>query len=260
MKFGRMLTPWKALIAVVAIFATTQSAKADLYLTITEATNPGNTITVNTSSSNHTTLSGYTFDYTATTSPLTGPTGRQVSLDATVTSNGTFRLFNLTLFSSTSNGLTPADTPATATSGLFSAIGSSGTPLYLSSSLDVQAISGSGSSVSTSAAYDGYGGGIRLQHQDQAAPLFGTSTGSQNSGKTAFNQAPGTTSFNLSSMSIDVQNTGAAGSQIHFISTATVALPEPSGVAAAVAGLPFMGLLVGLMRRRRALAEAVNAA
>jgi len=47
------------------------------------------------------------------------------------------------------------------------------------------------------------------------------------------------------------------GSSTTFTSTASViGVPEPSGVIAALAGLPCMGLVLGFARRRRALEQA----
>lgn len=246
MKFGRLSKPCAALIAVVAIAATAQPAKADLYLTITDQFTGqvvGSQTLTSSSMSGQVVFEGWTFDYSGTVTDTA--TKKAITLDASVTGDGTLRVWNIKLSTDMSSG-----TPTSP--GMFAGFTGPGAgQLELSSSLTTTSVP-AGSSVSTSGAFYGFNGTSNQVVNGSGVSL---STVDTKAGPTTYFQNM-STSFDLTSISIDVQNVGPAGSTVSFVSTTAVALPEPSGVVAAFAGLPCMGLLVRLVRRRSGVVTA----
>jgi len=256
----KLLTPWRVLIAAVAICATAPPAKAELYLTITDQSAGGQrtTIDVNKTPSGKDTFDGYTFTYSV--SSTQSATKDSISLTASLTANqdATAGNFKFTLFSSTAKDL--ASLPSSPTTGFFAPLGTTGTPLVLSTSLSTTQMSSTFGSVASTGSYRGFGtpGTVAGVQSETNSTLTATSSGDQST-STMFQQAAGTTSFNLKNSTVEVNSSGK-GTSVQFTSTTTIALPEPSGVAAAMAGLPCLGLLVGFVRRRRPAVDPTAAA
>jgi hypothetical protein len=262
----KFFSPWKALIAAVAFCATTSAAKADLYLQITDVTGQAGPAIVDLGASGGTgttsafSSEGFTIKYTAsesygnnaslTLSASVINTG-MTSGNSTVYSAGAFKF---QLVSSTTTGAV-SSLPTSATSGFFSpALVGSGQQIGLYSTLSTTDFV-SGSKVTANSSYTGYNGSTAGGIQSiTPGGSYSTSLNSGNSSSTGgiykFNQAAGTTSFDLSSVSVDVQSGGGSAGTVSFKASA-IAMPEPSGIAAALAGLPCLGLLVGYARRRR---------
>lgn len=258
----KFFSPCKALIAAVAFCATTSAAKADLYLQITDVTGQAGPALVDLGASGGTgttsafSSEGYTIKYTAsesygnlTLSASVINTG-MTSGNSTIYSAGAFKF---QLVSSTTTGAV-SSLPTSATSGFFSpAIVGSGEQIGLYSTLSTTAFV-SGSKVTANSSYTGYNGSTAGGIQSiTPGGSYSTSLNSGNSSSTGqvykFNQGTGTTSFDLSSVSVDVQSGGGSAGTVSFKASA-IAMPEPSGIAAALAGLPCLGLLVGYARRR----------
>jgi hypothetical protein len=239
----------KVLIAVAAICASTQSARADLYLTVSElqgitVVNTQSYDISGTSGSGNTgnTFGGFTISYSVS-QPSTF-NSQSVLLTSTISSSGSATAaFSMSL-SSTIGG-----SPTNATTGLFTAPGSAGAHLGLSSSLTEISSSGFTGSITNQAGFTSYNGTVVGGVQtvtDSGETLTGVGTASTN--PTQLTQVGST--FNLSAMTVEI-GTVTAGSSTSFSAEATVALPEPSGMIAAMAGLPCMGLLLGMVHRRK---------
>jgi hypothetical protein len=258
----------RALIAVVAIGFAAPSVRADLYLSVTQigvgttyydlsngmATNSG---------TSEAAFQGWTLSATGTmpagpgsqsvvlsatlkslVSPTSAPGSFQFNLSSSTYSNHASSVDHL-VESATYAAVFAAPSPATNSTGVFS--NPSSGKGYLSSSLVVGKLPDLTDSTilfaSNQAQYTGYG-----------PPQTVTDLGEHLSGMGTANSTPVLISslspkFDLSDLTTDIQAT--SGSQVSFVSTATVALPEPSGVAAAFAGLPCMGMLLGFARRFR---------
>lgn len=261
-----ILTPLGALIAIVAICATAPPARADLFLTITDQKSPNGTTTIDVTknASGTATVDSYSFAYSVSSAAT--KTSESVSLTATVSpasSSSTPKAnFELTLFSSTATSV--SDIAASPKSGLFSPLGTTGSNLTLTNTSSIGSVTAKSASLSSQAGYTAYNGntagGIQTKMTSKATLSGGAgSTGSQSS-VLDFNQKKNTSSYDISGMAVVVKQ-GAGGGSFTFTNTAKIALlPEPSGVAAALAGLPCLGLLVGVVRRRRLQANPVSAA
>jgi hypothetical protein len=254
----RLFSPWKVLLAAFAICATAAPARADLYLKITDTSDPSNTPTTyhitGTGTTTNTDFDGFTIKYSAATTQSAGHA--TLSLTASViNTGGSIGSFRFELLTSSSTGSTPASNP---TSGYFSgSVVGDGEHIKLFSTLSTTDFV-SGSKVTANSSYTGYdgstAGGIQTVTPGSSDKVSVTSgNSSATGGVTSFTQANGTTSFDLSSISTDVQSSGKG--TVSFVAT-TVAMPEPSGTVAALAGLPCLGLLVGFARRRAQLRAA----
>lgn len=269
----KLFSPWKALIAAVAFCATTSAAKADLYLQITDVTGQVGPVIVDLGASggSGTTTAfsseGFTIKYTATESygNSANLTLSASTINTGVTSGNSTSYsagaFKFQLVSSTTTGAV-SSLPTNATSGFFSpALTGSGQQVGLYSTLSTTDFV-NGSKVTANSSYTGYNGstagGIQSVTPGGSYSASLTSGNSSTTGSVYnFNQAAGTTSFDLSSVSVDVHSGGSAGT-VSFKASA-IAMPEPSGIAAALAGLPCLGLVVGYARRRRASVSPVPA-
>jgi hypothetical protein len=226
----RLLSPAKLLIAAIAICAAAPSAKADLFLEISDSTHAPTLVDLGPTGGTGTkTFDGYTITYTASAS------SNSLTLDASVKNvSNTSSALSLNLFSSGTTG------------GYYSALPGA---LTLSSTLDVKSISGTNSaSTSELGGYTPYGGST-------SSTSLVTSTNSTGSVTGLPTPVTGGTSFDLSTGDMVSNATGGAlktGATGHFVATTTVALPEPTGIAAALAGLPCLGMVLGFARRRRA--------
>ena len=238
---GRFVIWGKALIAVMAIGLAASSAKADLAVTFQDVTSGGTTYTQSIGGlSNGSTGAISVGDFTGTyTVHYTDVNGYQaVSLDITATNNSST---SSDLRSIVSNGsvTTPSSIVGTsATLGAF--VNVTGSTQTAGSMVTEEAtyIPGTGSSVSTST-------GVMLS--------AGSETGSASSSTSIPSLA---SSYELDGFNVDYSANGR--STISYSAGAFVA-PEPSGIAAAMAGLPCMGALLGFVRRRRLAVSAAVA-
>lgn len=261
----KILTPWRALIATVVICATAPPARADLFLTITNNNGPGSTTIDlgNSGGSGTTTVAGYSFAYDVTSSPNTASNhSASIGLDLTVTSTKTGTgNFTVDLFSATNSS-------GNTSSGVFTpGVGSTGSSLQLTNSSSIKSLTASSGSLTTSGDYTAYNGNTTggIDSETTGTTSFSntkgqTSTGTSNA---SFSQVSGTSSFDLSADSSTVSITGKGKIEVTSKTTVTTnvaTVPEPSGVAAAMAGLPCLGLLVGFARRRRLQVNPVSAA
>jgi hypothetical protein len=270
----KLFSPWMALLAIVAVGTTTSAARADLFLEIEDTStfkkvyvdlgNPKSGATT-TTYTNSTTFSGYSISATATQSSSKG--SASLTLAAAVSNIGgkDAQTFDFTLVTSTATKLggTTAHPalPSGATSGFFTTPLTSGTgTIALTPSVYTPVLSAGSSSVVQSG-YTDYG-------QGGASPFTGSSVASSDtasisttatgSGDT-LSQSAGANSFDLQVMqSITVGNT--IGTAVATGTTKAIAVPEASGITAALAGLPCFGLLVGLVRRNRSQLAPVLAA
>jgi len=259
----KLFTPWKALIAAVAICVSAAPARADLYLQVIDTTNDvSNQYHISGTGGSGTTSSdfaGFSVDYVVSSATTNGAS---LKLNATVNATEATNI-KFVLLSSSGTGAAPT---ANATTGFFTTpLAGDGQQLGLYSTVKTSATDWvSGSKISSYAGYTAYNGstagGIYSTPTNNAYKNTYTVTDSTaGSSKTSsvyqFNQANGTTSFDLSSISTDLQ---VGAGKVGFEAQA-IAVPEPTGVLAALAGLPCLGLLVGFARRRTALGTAARA-
>jgi hypothetical protein len=248
------LTSWRALIATFAICCVAPPARADLSLNFTVG---GQSQTVsNLSSGTPGTLSyftGTTLDYTVayTVTAVYNPATltQSLNLAATITA-AAGRVFTLpTTFSYSAinsgpglpgTGLTLPGGPGTTVfvGGALSATSLSGLAAFVTNDVEVRDNATNTAAISTSPIF-----------------VFGTGT------------APPSQSAGIRPAAYNLQVNGAGtiqngtGFSTSFSSTGTVtALPEPSVVMAALAGLPCMGLLLRLARRGRGSVDGSAAA
>jgi len=270
------------LIAVVAIAASAPSAKADIFLAVTNAgsgpagghptayynltqAGVGNTLgdvavggagtyLISTAAGNAGNLGANFGLATITVSFNTAldANARSLTLNAKVFSDGSTGSYELSLFSSTVTGaFTQGQTAAPgASTGLYSDPGSSTSTAFLTTSLSNVAYAGTGAfALSATSTYTGYGtnatgpSGITDVGLNVNSNVVGPVKGSS--------IALGSRASTYDISSNDVQITLGANSTLVFHSTATLSLPEPSGVIAAFAGLPCVGMLLGYARRLR---------
>jgi hypothetical protein len=240
-RVSRFLSPWKVLIAVVAIAASAPSARADVFLTVLDV-NSNTTKTYDlgangtgNSDANMLNISSDFAGYTihVSYSQFISSTRASLTLNADVTgTNGDFR-FTL----SSSN---------TASTGYFQTGPTVGGGLLQTTLVVDPGLTGSGVSVNTHSGYTAFSGGSPLgQVTDGTIGLSGS--GSKAGTAVGITFKP---SYDLSSVTVDAR-TGDTPSTVSFHATAAVALPEPSGVIAAFAGLPCVGMLLGYARRLR---------
>src|ERR1044072_310089 len=99
----RILTPWRALIAVIAICGGSSPAKAALHLRVKDLnTNASHTYTATSTQATTTDFAGYTITYSATAPTGSSPTSQSLDLSAKIASSNTatgIGNFKLTLFS-----------------------------------------------------------------------------------------------------------------------------------------------------------------
>jgi hypothetical protein len=257
----RLLVPWRALIAVAAIAASASSARAEIYLRVTDTSSTNSVIfDVGTGASGTFSIAGgsmpvgnpglanvtITGNWSNVTAALSQSLTMTATVNATAVTAGNSVGLSLTLFSSTS--AVPA--PPGSGIGVYSLPSlTGGSASLLSRMSGVSLDAGTGSfSLQTSANYYGYGSGT----------LF-ANTASASVDETNFAGAAGTTTrtagiatlapkFDIASIDSNVSVLG--GQKVTFTSTAVV-MPEPSGVAAVFAGLPCVGMLIGYARRLR---------
>jgi len=259
----RLLTPWKVLIAAVVICSSASPAKADLFLDVFDNNAPKHSIEVDvtTHPTGTTAVFPYTFSYSV--SSVNTASEQQVSMSVTIAPKSGLTTappaadFTIKLFSSTASSI--GGTPNQPKSGFFSPIGTAGTALTLTSTTSIDSLTASSGSVQGNAKYVGYDGSTKGGIQTvSTASQTQTGTGSTTN-QSSFTEKSGTTSDDLSAIAVHVKKAAGSG-DLKFTTTATLAMPEPSGVAAAMAGLPCLGLLVGLVRRRRVQLNPVQAA
>lgn len=259
----KLFRPWKVLIAAVAICVSAAPARADLYLqVIDQSTGIDNQYHISGTGGSGTTgtdFTGFTVNYVVSSDTTSGAS---LKLNATVDATAAKSL-KFVLLSSSGTGSTPTANPTT---GYFTTpLANDGQQLGLYSTVKTSATDWvSGSSINTYAGYTAYdgstAGGIYSTPTDNAyksgySASLSSANGSATSNVYLFNQTNGTTSFDLRSISTELQ---VGAGKVGFEAQA-IAVPEPTGVLAALAGLPCLGLLVGFARRRRALATAASA-
>jgi hypothetical protein len=258
------------LIALAAIGVSTTSAKADIWLAISVGSSPSIvTETVDLGSGSPTsgtfsqTYQGYSFSgaFGATTS-AGNPLPQTLTLSNLIISNSGSGIgggqvpIAVTLFSSTTTGTVGSPSgslvlPGAATSGLYNAQAGPG---ILSATLTVSSNT-AGTDVSDYGQYYGYSGGSLASSPATSVMLLSTApggggslnyTGTQSTAKVITLLA----NYDLASDSATIGGVGA-GKEVTLTATATVSLPEPSGVIAAFAGMPCMVGLLGFARRLR---------
>jgi hypothetical protein len=283
---GRLFT--KALVAVVAIAATASSARADIFLRIetipqdpftsssvayfdltqagaingTVGTVPGaNTLLIN--NANFSGMTGTSsIDVSYGTSTTT--TAQSITLNAFLKSDGSSNNYKFNLFSSNfsaANGGTFAQgsvsgpTPLNGVGGLYTAPGVTNDTSYLQTSLSNVTYTRAGGDTSSifevtaSSTYAGYNGSnntITTTKTDSGIQVNSNTTSATG---TTLLVGPRDPRYDISSNEVNVKL--GLNSNLEFHSTATLMLPEPSGVAAAFAGLPCVGFLLGFARRLR---------
>jgi len=247
------------MIAVLAICATPPPAKADIWLEITAPLSGGSTgwvdlTTAGALGSQQTvnSLTGYSITYT-----VTAPSGTPGAQALTLTSSASYTGSNtgtLNYFLDTTNGaVNPGVTPLTSQSSGALATSLVGTGQFnLLSSLTGSTPFASGNSVSMTSTYYAYSGSPTSSYQNSYSTGTATVTSSTGSDvtQTNFASTPGT--FNIGQVSLD--QTIATGTADTFTAVSQVSLPEPSGVAASLMGIPFMGAFVVFGFRRQRLA------
>lgn len=264
----KLFTAGKALVAAIAICATAGSAKADLYLDVIDQFNQtsksyaldiGSGANGSKTSSTSSDFNGFSVNYTVSSSQV----GNRavLSLDATVNATQLSSI-RFVLRSNVGQSSSPVSNP---TDGLYSPVAANGGAVFLFSTLTASGLA-SGDRITTYAGYTAYdgstpggiyttpGAGMSPADQNYRAQYSASlnSNGSKTSNLFAFTQQAGTTSFDLSSISTDLQTAGTVSFRAQAI-----AVPETSGVVTALAGLPCLGMLVGFARRR-ALAGAAQ--
>jgi len=244
----RILSQWKVLVAAFAICAAAPSARADLTLNVAAVGGNGPHTALLTGigqadgskSGTFNLGAGYFLDYTISqTYDPSSPASQEIAYTAVLrpatSATSPVPLFvNYTL---TSSGFTqPAPLgPATLTT-------------YVEADLTSSSASATGS-ISAVSQLNAPVGPVTTLAYATADPagmsgpnyhFFGS-----DSTDTGVTLTPG---YTLSSISGTMQSSGSTGT---FRVVSTVALPEPSGVVAAFAGLPCMGALLGFARRYR---------
>ena len=243
----RSSKPWKMLIAAVAICVTAVQSQAALTLSVTFNSAPvfssaGFTLNgADTAGSTGVFGGGYTLAYIVNSSYNATTQTETVRLTGTLTYAGTAPAPGLIGFNLAGTVIPlpvgPNGILSSTLSGVFNGSGNSGT--------------GFANSISNSATLDPDGVGAAPSVTTPGNPSF-TASGTN----TAFSGSSTSVLIPVLSANYDMStNAGTIiangpGTNISFVSTATVALPEPTGVIAAMAGLPCMGALLGLVRRR----------
>jgi len=232
------LISWRALIATFAICCVAPPARADLTLTFAVGTT-AQTVTglSNGSTGTLSYFTGNTLDYTVAytvTSAFNPVTQTQTeSLQATIAGAA-----GRTFVSSTPFSYSLRDTTLTTP-------GSTGSSVSLRSALAATSNSGQPAFIETDVDLLPTGGG-----DVSTAPITVFGTGTAASAPVATTR-PASYDFLVSGSGTIINGTGFSTT---FTATGTLtvnAVPEPSVVMAAVAGLPCMGLLVRLTRRGR---------
>jgi hypothetical protein len=240
--FVRSLSSGRMLIAAAAVCILSMSAKADLTLSIfqgtsttafyTQVVSGGNTIapfTINTTGTVNAT-GGYSFSgLTVSATQGSSPFSEQIRLSGTLNAtNSASEQFRILLFSSTA--FTNA---AGASSGILTQLLST-------------TYAGDESRVGTSMTAIGAIG------NSLAPPPITTATVGVNSSTPSGSDSSAASGVNASfymaqqNNQLTIGRTGSLG----FTSTTIYAVPEPASIMAALMGLPCMGMVVGLVRRR----------
>jgi hypothetical protein len=262
--FRRFFNPWKVLIAAVAICASAAPARADLNLTITDS-NGTTELSKAVSNGSTGTVQFSGFDITYTVIDKSTATGTKSAPTITSDLGVTFTV---------TTAATPSGTATTSDSFKWNLSGT-----------DLKAPAGSTGSATIESllnvASDSFGNTnkadtLKLNNLRGKFTSDGNSTTS-NSVNWTNTQGPGNYNANTSSVTMGstykLSDQGAfvykvkggtgtkSSSSITFTSTTRVvaAVPEPSGLLAAAAGLPCLGMLVGFVRLRRSRAAAVPA-
>jgi hypothetical protein len=257
----RILTPWKVLIAMVAICASTTSARADVWLGVTDVSqSPVNTTyydLTTTNGSGGLNVTNYAgqgqfnlVGLTGTLSHANGKLPETLTLSGSVAGTGSGNdTLSLNVFTSTST----SGTPILPWSGALKDGGTAGDTGYMTSSLKVTA----GDPGVTVSSFGTYYYNPTGSVSTIAVDTKGSSGGTLTSGVVA---VPNLSKFyDLAGTTTELSKLGS-GKTLHFTASTTVALPEPSGVIAAFAGMPFMAGLLGFARRLRGRAETAAAA
>jgi len=262
--FRKFVTPWKVLIAVVAICATAPPVKADLTLSFTDKdgkaftdqSSSATTYSVSNGSTGTVNFDGLTIKYTVTDaySSATATHSLAVKFDVTTPSqtSGNVKKDDFLWTLSGTNYTAPGNGPATLQALLkvdSSSLGTSNANDYLQlRNIRAEYDSGSTTKKTTKIDWD----------STQSNPY-----GEYTSNKKNITVNP---PYSLAALGGEFVRTkgsshGTDSSTISFTATAQViGVPEPSGVAMALAGLPCLGLVVGFARRRGVPLNPVNAA
>jgi hypothetical protein len=246
MKWRRFSLLRQAIIASVVMCAVATSAKAELDITINNTTLGTQLYTGNiTGLAASYSSNGYTINNITITQPTTlgSAIGQGIQVAATITNttglvtSDTFQF----ILTSTNNSTSPN------LSGLYGAIAGIGASQFLLSQSAILPGSTFGSgTITTNASYTGYLGGVQ---NDAKGPLqSGTTAVGTNT--TALGFTNQSTSFNLEAVTAEAALNGGAGSTTQFTSTAFLALPEPNGMVAFMAGVPFLFGALRMVRRR----------
>jgi hypothetical protein len=244
----RFLAPWTVLLAAVAIGVSASPARADI-LTFTDSNGDKTSYTVGNGSTKELTFAGFDITYTVTDkdtkngNTITHDLGVTLSVKSAKTSSGTSTVSDSFKWSlSGSNYGASSNDKATVQSLLsVSSFGFGNTNKADTLKLNnVRAqVTSNGTTVTTN--------GVNWTNSQ--------GTGDFNSGSPTAATLKNT--YKLSDLGGEVFKVkGSSGnnpsSTLTFTATArVVGVPEPSGLAVAVAGLPCLGLLVGFVRMRR---------
>jgi len=248
MKWRRFSLLRQAIIASVVMCAVATSAKAELDITISNVTTASPIYSGNiTGITGATTFTsnGYTISGITITQPTTlgGATGQGIQIAATITnSTGTVNSDTFQFILTTTNNST-----SPTLSGLYNQIAGIGGTQFLISQSAILAGSTFGSgTITTNASYTGYLSGA--QNDSQGPLQSGMSAVGTNT--TAFGFTNKSSTFNLEAVTAEAALNGGVGSSTQFTSTAFLALPEPNGMVAFFAGVPFLFGALRMVRRR----------
>lgn len=231
MNARRFVTWGKALIAVVAIGAAASPAKADLTLYFQEGNSYQGSFTVQNGSTGSINIGDFTGTYSVT---------------ASNTSAGVVQTLNI--FNLKNNSSSAATFIANLQGTNYNTF--AGGSAVLQAFTNVTSSTGaSGSSVTDDSQYNG-----GTSDTQATVNLSGsTTTGSASSSTTI-----GTVGSNYYLRAYNTNANVTGGGTISYSVTAAI-VPEPSGIVAAMAGLPCVGALLGFVRRRRVVAAVAAA-
>jgi hypothetical protein len=219
MKSSGFFSLGKVLIAAVAICAAAPTAKADLTLDFTSNGSTTSMSITPTATGSGLVVGNFTVSYAVSETYTNGVESLSVQVTAVKGNGGTSANASALAYSLTDTNVTTPPDGGTLKNGLTSSFTNGGTNQTASSLATYQ--DGNGTiNTTTSASIPGINTPYVLETSGQVRHA-------------------------------------ANGSTSTFTSTASViGVPEPTGVIAALAGLPCMGLVIGFARRRRALEQA----
>jgi len=246
MKWHRFSLLRQAIIASVVMCAVATSAKAELDIIITNVDTGATIYNGNiTGLASSYTSNGYTIsNITATTITSlagVGP-GTGIQVGATIVntlgiSNLNTDTFSFQLSSKNTSGV-----------GLYNQITAIGSVQSLYSQSAVGASTYSGGTVTTYSSYTGYLSGSANDPEGPVESGTPSSAAGTNTKSFSFNNA--STTFDLAAVTAEANLTGGQGSSTNFTGAAFLALPEPNGVVAFMAGVPFLFGALRMVRRR----------